>query len=341
MGEKTGVVVHLDRLPLKYEGLSYTEIWISEAQERMVAAVPPEKLEQARAIFAAENVEATVVGTFTDTKVVLEFSNSQDLDRLAPMGTSCPDHFLRTKISPLVLDLPAATDLSDVSGIRTQLEAAFQNYREHYAAYYEKHKPANSPAMRDPNPVIILWPGVGMFSFAKDKQTSRVAAEFYINAIQVMRGAEAVSSYVSLPLQEAFDIEYWLLEEAKLQRMPKPKALAGGVHNAVTFHAPIMGGGDEGGKNPLALIAAIGLTILTGFVAGGGFAASLGARFAALGGQLQGAADGSDFGMGAELFRHAFHHLKRLFFLPQRHQAARDARQRIGIFRFLLRQRAE
>ena len=170
--------------------------------------------------------ESRMVGTFTDKEVVLEFSNSQDLDRLAPMGTSCPDHFLRTKISPLVLDLPAATDLSDASRIRRQLEAAFQNYREHYAAYYEKHKHANSPAMRDPNPVIILWPGVGMFSFAKDKQTSRVAAEFYINAIQVMRGAEAVSSYVSLPLQEAFDIEYWLLEEAKLQRMPKEKPLS-------------------------------------------------------------------------------------------------------------------
>jgi len=170
--------------------------------------------------------ESRMVCTFTDKEVVLEFSNSQDLDRLAPMGTSCPDHFLRTKISPLVLDLPAATDLSDASGIRTQLETAFQNYRERYAAYYEQHKHANSPAMRDPNPVIILWPGVGMFSFAKDKQTSRVSSEFYINAIQVMRGAEAVSSYVSLPLQEAFDIEYWLLEEAKLQRMPKEKSLS-------------------------------------------------------------------------------------------------------------------
>ena len=170
--------------------------------------------------------ESRMVGTFTDKEVVLEFSNSQDLHRLAPMGTSCPDHFLRTKISPLVLELPAATDLSDSSGIRTQLEAAFQNYRERYAAYYEQHKHANSPAMRDPNPVIILWPGVGMFSFAKDKQTSRVSAEFYINAIQVMRGAESVSSYVSLPLQEAFDIEYWLLEEAKLQRMPKEKSLS-------------------------------------------------------------------------------------------------------------------
>jgi len=170
--------------------------------------------------------ESRMVGTFTDKEVVLEFSNSQDLARLAPMGTSCPDHFLRTKISPLVLDLPAATDLADSNGIRAQLETAFQKYREHYAAYYQKHKHANSPAMRDPNPVVIIWPGVGMFSFAKDKQTSRVAAEFYINAIQVMRGAEAVSSYVSLPLQEAFDIEYWLLEEAKLQRMPKEKPLS-------------------------------------------------------------------------------------------------------------------
>ncbi len=167
-----------------------------------------------------------MVGTFTDKEVVLEFSNSQDLQRLAPMGTSCPDHFLRTKISPLVLDLPADTDLSDLSGLRPQLEAAFQSYRERYAAYYEQHKHPNSPAMRDPNPVVIIWPGVGMFSFAKDKQTSRVASEFYINAIQVMRGAEAISSYVSLPLQEAFDIEYWLLEEAKLQRMPKEKPLS-------------------------------------------------------------------------------------------------------------------
>lgn len=167
-----------------------------------------------------------MIGTFSDKDVVMEFINSRDLPRLAPMGTSCPDHFLRTKISPLILDLPADTDLSDFSGIRTQLEAAFKAYRERYADYYQQHKHANSPAMRDPNPVIILWPGIGMFSFAKDKQTSRVASEFYINAINVMRGAEAVSQYVSLPLQEAFDIEYWLLEEAKLQRMPKEKPLS-------------------------------------------------------------------------------------------------------------------
>ena len=170
--------------------------------------------------------EKKMVGTFSDTEVVLQFINSHDLGKLAPMGTSCPDHFLRTKISPLVLDIPADIDLSDPSSLKADLEVEFQKYREMYADYYEKHKHSNSPAMRDPNPVIILWPGVGLFSFAKDKQTSRVASEFYINAINVMRGAEAVSSYVSLPLQEAFNIEYWLLEEAKLQRMPKEKPLS-------------------------------------------------------------------------------------------------------------------
>ncbi len=170
--------------------------------------------------------EKAMIGTFNDSQTVLQFINSNDLEKLAPMGTSCPDHFLRTKISPLVLDLPADQDLSDSEKIKEKLASAFASYRKMYADYYEKHKHPNSPAMRDPNPVIILWPGVGLFSFAKDKQTSRVASEFYINAINVMRGAEAVSEYVSLPLQEAFDIEYWLLEEAKLQRMPKEKPLS-------------------------------------------------------------------------------------------------------------------
>ncbi len=167
-----------------------------------------------------------MVGHFTDDSRVLEFINSKDLDKLAPLGTSCPDHFLRTKIKPLVLDLPADQDLSDSQKIKDQLEKAFADYREDYKNYYETHKRSNSPAMRDPNPVVILWPGVGMFTYAKNKQTARVAAEFYINAINVMKGAEAISSYVSLPLQEAFDIEYWLLEEAKLQRMPKEKPLS-------------------------------------------------------------------------------------------------------------------
>lgn len=170
--------------------------------------------------------EKRMVGTFTDAPEVLQFINSHDLTKLAPMGTSCPDHFLRTKISPLVLDLPENEDFSNVEDLKSKIGEAFQAYRKMYADYYLKHKHHNSPGMRDPNPVIIIWPGVGMFSFAKDKQTSRVASEFYINAINVMRGAEAVSEYVSLPLQEAFDIEYWLLEEAKLSRMPKEKPLS-------------------------------------------------------------------------------------------------------------------
>ncbi|MEI9921516.1 MAG: bifunctional aldolase/short-chain dehydrogenase [Bacteroidota bacterium] len=160
-----------------------------------------------------------MIGHFTDNDRVLEFINSNDLSRLAPMGTSCPDHFLRTKISPLVIQDPT----------KEALASAFEAYRASYKDYYEKCKHPNSPAMRDPNPVVILYPGVGMFTYAKDKQTARVAAEFYINAINVMKGSEAISEYTSLPHQEAFNIEYWLLEEAKLQRMPKPKPLTGRI----------------------------------------------------------------------------------------------------------------
>jgi rhamnulose-1-phosphate aldolase/alcohol dehydrogenase len=170
-----------------------------------------------------------MVGHFTDGDKVLEFINSNDLQKLAPMGTSCPDHFLRTKISPLVLDLPQGIDLSDTDNIKEMLSPQFESYRNMYASYYESCKHENSPAIRDPNPVVILYPGVGMFTYAKDKATARIAAEFYANAINVMRGAEAISSYTALPHQEAFDIEYWLLEEAKLLRMPKPKALSGKV----------------------------------------------------------------------------------------------------------------
>ncbi|WP_200975547.1 bifunctional aldolase/short-chain dehydrogenase [Echinicola sp. 20G] len=184
-----------------------------------------------------------MVGHFTDDERVLQFANSHDLEKLAPLGTSCPDHFLRTKIRPLVLDFPADVDLSNAEEIKAKLDKDFEEYRAYYTKYYEDHKRDNSPAIRDANPVIILWPGVGMFSYAKNKQTARVASEFYINAINVMRGAEAVSEYVSLPLQEAFDIEYWLLEEAKLQRMPKEQPLsrkialvtggAGGIGKAI------------------------------------------------------------------------------------------------------------
>ena len=170
-----------------------------------------------------------MLGHFTDDTRVLEFINSNDLDRLAPLGTSCPDHFLRTKISPFVLKLDPSEDLTDIAALKAKLLPEFEAYRAMYTEYYETCKRENSPAIRDTNPVIILYPGVGMFSFSKDKQTARVAAEFYINAINVMKGAEAISSYTSLPRQEAFNIEYWLLEEAKLQRMPKPKALSGRI----------------------------------------------------------------------------------------------------------------
>lgn len=170
--------------------------------------------------------ESRMIGHFTDSDVVLEYINSNDLERLAPLGTSCPDHFLRTKIQPLVLTLDKNEDLSDSKAILEKLTPLFQQYRQEYKAYYENCKHPNSPAMRDPNPVIIIYPGVGLFSFSKDKQTTRVASEFYVNAINVMRGAEAISEYTSLPRQEAFDIEYWLLEEAKLQRMPKEKPLS-------------------------------------------------------------------------------------------------------------------
>ncbi|MDX2283792.1 MAG: bifunctional aldolase/short-chain dehydrogenase [Bacteroidia bacterium] len=197
-------------------------------------ALPPGQRRQQAAAMAPVlrglcSEQQRMTGHFRDDAPVLEFIHSTDFERLAPMGTSCPDHFLRTKISPLVLDLPPQADLSDHRALRPQLEPAFEAYRRHYAAYYEACRRPDSPPMRDPNPVVILWPGVGMFTFAKDKQTARVAAEFYVNAINVMRGAEAVSAYTALPRQEAFDIEYWLLEEAKLQRMPKPKPLSGRI----------------------------------------------------------------------------------------------------------------
>ncbi len=167
------------------------------------------------------------IGHFTDAPEVLEFVDARDLEALAALGTSCPDHFLRTKIRPLVLPFdPAARNLDAVVA---SLDESLEAYRADYAAYYQRCKRPNSPAMRDPNAVIYLVPGVGMLSFAKDKATARIAAEFYVNAINVMRGASSVSRYVGLDEQEAFDIEYWLLEEAKLQRMPKAKALAGRV----------------------------------------------------------------------------------------------------------------
>ncbi len=167
------------------------------------------------------------VGHFDDSQAVLDFVSGKDMEALAALGTSCPDHFLRTKIRPLVIAFdPSAPD---VDATLAGLPAALEAYRADYAAYYERCKHADSPAMRDPNAVVYLVPGVGMITFAKDKATARISGEFYVNAINVMRGASGVSTYVGLPEQEAFDIEYWLLEEAKLQRMPKPKSLAGKV----------------------------------------------------------------------------------------------------------------
>lgn len=168
-----------------------------------------------------------MVGHFTDSDAVLEFVNAKDMVRLAALGTSCPDHFLRTKICPLVVDFDPANP--DVDATIAGLDAAIADYRVRYQAYYDRCKNDDSPTIRDPNAVVYLIPGVGMITFAKDKATARISGEFYVNAINVMRGADAVSEYQGLPEQEAFDIEYWLLEEAKLQRMPAPKSMAGRV----------------------------------------------------------------------------------------------------------------
>ena len=163
------------------------------------------------------------VGHFTDTDPVLEFLSAAEHPQLAALGTSCPDHFLRTKVKPMVLDLPADASVDDCIARLKELHAA---YRKDYTAYYERHATPGSPAMRGADPAIVLIPGVGMFSYGKDKQTARVAGEFYLNAINVMRGAEAISHYRPIDEAEKFRIEYWALEEAKLARMPKPKPLA-------------------------------------------------------------------------------------------------------------------
>jgi rhamnulose-1-phosphate aldolase/alcohol dehydrogenase len=164
------------------------------------------------------------IGTVQEDDTILRFVNSHDARRLAELGTSCPDHFLRTKIKPMYVDWDPRS--GDVDGLKKALAAGLEQYRIDYADYYNKHKHANSPAMRDPNPTVILIPGLGMIAWGKDKSESRVTAEFYNCAVEVIRGAEAIDEYTALPAQEAFDIEYWLLEEAKLQRMPAEKELA-------------------------------------------------------------------------------------------------------------------
>ncbi|MDQ1735138.1 MAG: hypothetical protein QOH56_1389 [Pseudonocardiales bacterium] len=193
-----------------YEPLSKVERWARAAT-------------LAPAIRGLASTDRVQVGHFTDTDEVLDFLSHSQHSRLAALGTSCPDHFLRTKVRPMVLDLPPTAPIEEVL---ERLTALHQAYREEYREYYERNATTGSPAMRGADPAIVLIPGVGMFSFGANKQTARVAGEFYVNAINVMRGAEAVSTYAPINEAEKFRIEYWSLEEAKLQRMPKPKPLA-------------------------------------------------------------------------------------------------------------------